>query len=99
MIQVFRSVGTKIAAGVFALLMLIFMLTSVDWNALGKGSGAVGKINGQAVDVRVFETAVQQAIQNRQQQSQAALGPDDYAEIRDQVWDQFVQRTILDDEY
>lgn len=99
MIQAFRSVGTKVVAGVFVVLMLIFTLMSVDWNQLGKGNAAVGKINGQRVDTRVFQVAVQQAIQNRQQQSQVSLGPDDYADIRNQVWEQIVQRTILEDEY
>lgn len=98
MIQVFRSVGTKIAAGIFALLMLVFVLTSVDWNQLSTG-GAVGKINGERVDARVYQTAVQQAIDNRQRQSPAGLGADDYAEIRNEVWEQFIQRASLEAEY
>src|SRR5689334_15851182 len=98
MMQVFRSIATKVAAGVFAVLMLIFMLTSVDWNQLTAG-GSVGKINGQRVEARVYQTAVQQAIDARQRQSSGSLGLDDYAEIRNQVWDEFVQNTVLEDEY
>jgi len=42
MIQVFRSVGTKIIAVVFIIIMMIFVLTSVDWSALGRESAVGG---------------------------------------------------------
>ena len=50
MMQAFRN-SAKVAGAIFALLMLVFVLTSVDWSGLSQSS-AVGKINGQSVDSR-----------------------------------------------
>jgi peptidyl-prolyl cis-trans isomerase D len=100
--QVFRS-SVKVIGVVFAVLMLVFMLTSVDWGALaGGGSGptaVVGRIHGQKVDYRTFETAVQQQIQQAQQTSAAPLGLEQTKELRDQVWDQMVTQAVLNSEY
>ncbi len=99
MIKWFRSgFAVKVAAFVFALLMLIFMLTSVDWGKLTTGT-SVGKVNGQAIDARVYQQQVQQATETRQRQSQQSLGLDDYQAIRDDVWDQFVTNELLQSEY
>lgn len=99
MIKWFRSgFAVKVAAFVFALLMLIFMLTSVDWGKLTTGT-AVGKVNGRAIDARIYQQQVQQATEARQRQSQQSLGLDDYQAIRDDVWDQFVTSELLQSEY
>lgn len=99
MIKWFRSgFAVKVAAFVFALLMLIFMLTSVDWGKLTTGT-SVGKVNGRAIDARVYQQQVQQATEARQRQSQQSLGLDDYQAIRDDVWDQFVTNELLQSEY
>jgi len=99
MIKWFRSgFAVKVAAFVFALLMLIFMLTSVDWGKLTTGTG-IGKVNGRAIDARVYQQQVQQATEARQRQSQQSLGLDDYQAIRDDVWDQFVTNELLQSEY
>jgi hypothetical protein len=46
MIQLFRSkIAKQITVVFFALLMVVFLLTSVDLGALG-GAGTVGTING-----------------------------------------------------
>jgi peptidyl-prolyl cis-trans isomerase D len=98
MMSVFRGLGTKLAAVVFAVLMLVFVLTSVDWGTFGTTT-TVGKINGERVDARAYEQAVQEAINRRQQESPAQLGLEDYAAIRNEVWEQFVQSAVLEEEY
>ena len=95
--QAFRR-SAKVIAVVFALLMLLFVVTSVDWGTLGT-TQTVGKVNGQSVDARTYQTVVQQSIDARQQQSQATLGLEDYKEVRDQVWDQIIQDRVLSAEY
>jgi peptidyl-prolyl cis-trans isomerase D len=97
MMQAFRN-SAKIAGAIFALLMLVFVLTSVDWQGLGTTS-TVGKVNGESVDVRTFQTAVQRTIESRQQQSPAPLGLEDRAQIEDEVWQQFVESGVLESEY
>lgn len=98
MIKFVRGIAGKVAGAVFALLMLIFMLTSVDWGNL-TSTNRVGSVNGESIDARVYETEVQRLIDARQRQSQASLGLDDYDAIRNEVWNEFVTEGLLRDEY
>src|SRR5687768_4031003 len=97
MMQAFRR-SAKVVAVVFALLMLVFVVTSVDWTTLSSNQ-TVGKVNGQSIDARTYQTIVQQSIDARQQESPGALGLEDYQQVRDQVWDQIVQNNVLNAEY
>ncbi|MFL5516168.1 MAG: SurA N-terminal domain-containing protein, partial [Gemmatimonadales bacterium] len=83
MMQAFRN-SAKVAGAIFALLMLIFMATSVDWGSLTRSTSA-GKINGRAVDARSYQQFVQQTIDNRQRESPASLTLEDRNQIEDQV--------------
>ena len=100
--QAFRS-SVKVIAVVFAVLMLVFMLTSVDWGALtGGGSGphaAVGKVDGHPIDLRTYEAAVQQQVQSSQQNSTQPLTMEETQQIRDQVWDQLVTQQVMETAY
>ncbi len=101
MMQAFRNAAKP--------LMVIVAFTFFAWlvldlSGITGGTGlltqtAVGKINGQSIDARTYQTVVQQNIDARQRQSPGALGLEDYQQIRDQVWDQFVQSSVLESEY
>lgn len=101
MMQAFRNAAKP--------LMVIVAFTFFAWlvldlSGITGGTGlltqtAVGKINGQSIDARTYQTVVQQNIDARQQQSPGALGLEDYQQIRDEVWDQFVQSSVLESEY
>ena len=95
--QAFRR-SAAIVAIIFAVLMLIFVVTSVDWTTLST-TQTVGKVNGRSIDARTYQNIVQQSIDARQRQSPSAMGLDDYQEVRDEVWDQIVQSTVLNAEY
>ena len=70
MMKFFRSVGGKIAAGVFAVLMFIFVVTSVDWSQIAGGSrSTIGVINGVSIPVNAYQQILQQAIDARQRQA------------------------------
>ena len=97
MMQAFRN-SAKIAGAIFALLMLVFVLTSVDWQGLGTTT-TVGKVNGESVDVRTFQTAVQRTIENRQQQSPTPMGLEERAQVEEEVWQQFIESGVLESEY
>jgi peptidyl-prolyl cis-trans isomerase D len=60
---------------------------------------AVGKVNGRSIDLRTFQTVVQQNIDARQRQTPGSLGLEDIAQVRDEVWEQFVQNSVLEAEY
>jgi peptidyl-prolyl cis-trans isomerase D len=97
MMQAFRR-SAKVIAVVFAVLMFVFVVTSVDWSALGS-SQTIGKVNGRSIDARTYQNIVQQSIDARQRQSPAPMGLEDYQQVRDEVWDQIVQSSVLDAEY
>ena len=97
----------KIAGPMVALISITFLAWMVfDLSGLTGRNGfvrpnAVGKVNGQTLDSRDYERMVQEAAQRQQQQSgvPGTLGADDYASIRNQVWDQWVDQAVLESEY
>ena len=101
MMQAFRNAAKP--------LMVIVAFTFFAWlvldlSGITGGTGlltqtAVGKINGQSIDARTYQSVVQQNIDARQRQSPGSLGLEDYQQIRDEVWDQFIQSSILESEY
>src|SRR6185503_5879623 len=60
---------------------------------------SVGKVNGTSVDIRSFQNTVQQAIENRQRQTGASLSLEEVDQVRNQVWEQFIQQIIFRAEY
>jgi peptidyl-prolyl cis-trans isomerase D len=97
MMQAFRN-SAKLAGAIFALLMLVFMLTSVDWSGLSSTS-TVGKINGESIDARTYQSFVQQTIDNRQRDMPASLTLEERNQIENQVWEQLVENQVLESEY
>ncbi len=97
MMQAFRN-SAKVAGAIFAILMLIFILTSVDWSGLSS-STTVGKINGESIDARTYQGYVQQTIDNRQRDTPAALTMEERNQIEDQVWEQLIEGRVLESEY
>jgi peptidyl-prolyl cis-trans isomerase D len=97
MMQAFRN-SAKIAGAVFAILMLVFVLTSVDWSGLTTTS-QVGKINGRSIDARTYQGFVQQTIDNRQREMPASLTLEERNQIEDQVWEQLIENQMLESEY
>jgi len=101
MMQFFRSAAKPI---ILVTTIAFFIWLVYDLSGLGGGGGmltttSVGKVNGESVDSRTFQAAVQQAIDARQRQTGASLSLEEVAQVRDQVWDQFVQDYIFRAEY
>jgi peptidyl-prolyl cis-trans isomerase D len=97
MMQAFRN-SAKVAGAIFAILMLVFVLTSVDWSGLSTTT-TVGKINGQSIDTRTYQGFVQQTIDNRQRDMPASLTLEERTQIENQVWEQLIESQILESEY
>ena len=97
MMQAFRN-SAKVAGAIFALLMLIFILTSVDWSGLTTTT-TVGKINGQSIDTRTYQSFVQQTVDSRQRDLPTSLTLEERNQIEDQVWEQLVESQVLETEY
>lgn len=100
MMQIFRSMAGKVAAGIFAVLMLVFLWTSVDWSQVQGGSRtSVGEINGVSVPLRTYQQMVQNAMEARQRQGGRSLSAEEVEEVRNAVWDELVQQQTLEREY
>src|SRR5688500_4754185 len=101
MMQSFRNAAKPIMVVV---AFAFFAWLVLDLSGITGGGGlltntSVGKVNGQSIDARTYQNIVQQSIDARQQQTPAALGLEDYEQIRNQVWDQIVQNRVLEGEY
>jgi peptidyl-prolyl cis-trans isomerase D len=101
MMQAFRNAAKPLMVVV---AFTFFAWLVLDLSGITSGTGlltttSVGKVNGQSIDARTFQTVVQQTIDNQQQRSPGALGMEERNQIQDQVWDQFVQNTVLEAEY
>lgn len=99
--QAFRNAAKPV---VLVLSISFFAWLVWDLSGLSGGSGiltqtSVGKINGRTIDARQYDQAVQRASDAQQQQAPGPLGPSARAQIRDQVWEQFVQATLLEGEF
>ncbi len=96
MMQFFRN-SAGLVAGVFVVLMLIFVAQSVDWNQIkGGGRASIGSVNGQPINSKNYQAMVQQAID---QQRGTNLSAEQVQQIRNYVWDQMVQDAVLNAEY
>ena len=101
MMQFFRSAAKPI---ILVTTIAFFIWLVYDLSGLGGGGGmltttSIGKVNGESIDSRTFQAAVQQAIDARQRQTGASLTMEEVAQVRDQVWDQYVSDFIFRAEY
>jgi peptidyl-prolyl cis-trans isomerase D len=99
--QAFRNAAKPLMV-VVALTFFAWLV--VDLSGISGSTGlltktAVGKVNGRSIDARTYQSVVQQSIDARQREAPGALGLEDYQQVRDQVWEQFVQNNVLDAEY
>ena len=100
MMQAFRSLAGKFAAAVFAILMLVFLWTSVDWSQVTGGSRTVvGEINGVNVQLAVYSQQLQSAIEQQQRATGRTLTAEEVEQVRDEVWRQMVAQISLEKEY
>jgi peptidyl-prolyl cis-trans isomerase D len=100
MMQVFRSMAGKVAAAIFAVLMIVFLLTSVDWRQVTGGSRtSVGTIDGVSIQLRTYQSMVQSQIENQQRETGRSLSAEEVEEVRNAVWDELVQQRALEREY
>ena len=101
MMQAFRNAAKP--------LMVVVAITFFAWlvfdlSGITGGTGlltrtSVGKVNGRSIDARTYQSIVQQSIDARQRQNPGTMGLEDYQQVRDEVWDQIVQSSVLDAEY
>jgi peptidyl-prolyl cis-trans isomerase D len=101
MMQAFRNAAKPlmVIVAITFFLWLVVDLSGITGNTGLLTQTDVGKINGRSIDARTYQTVVQQSIDARQRQSPGSLGLEDYQQVRDEVWEQFIQNSVLDAEY
>jgi peptidyl-prolyl cis-trans isomerase D len=101
MMQAFRNSAKPL---IYVVTASFFLWLVLDLSGLTGGSGLLsqtraGKVNGETIEARAYVSLVQQAIEEQQRQSPARLGLEDIDRIRDDVWEQVIQNTVLRREY
>lgn len=81
------------------LAWMVFDLSGITGNRGFARSRAAGSVNELSLDSRDYELMVQRASEQQQRQNQGTLGADDYARLRDQVWNEWVDQAVLVSEY
>lgn len=99
--QVFRNSAKPL---IIVITAAFFVWLVFDLSGLSSGSGLIsqtsaGKVNGQTIEARYYTTLVQQAEQQQQEASPTPLTLDDRVQIRNAVWQQVVEATVLQREY
>jgi peptidyl-prolyl cis-trans isomerase D len=100
MMQAFRNAAKPV--------VYLITITFMSWMILdlsgitGKGGfftkTSVGSINGEPVDIRAFQAAVQNATTQRQQSGGGTMSLDETEQVRDDVWNQFIETTVVDEQ-
>ena len=83
----------------FAVVFVAFWVVSdVDISSLMQGSmNELGNINGRSISYQEFQAVVEQvAEQRRQQNNGRELTENDYMQVREQVWNDFVTQAVVD---
>ncbi len=95
-----RFAGPMVAlVSITFIAWMVFDLSGLTGDAGFARSRSAGKVNDQTLDARDYELLVQRASEQQQRQNQATLGADDYARLRDQVWNEWVDQAVLVSEY
>jgi peptidyl-prolyl cis-trans isomerase D len=100
MMQFFRKYGAPVfAVAAFTVLAwMVFSLSGLTDKTGVTRNDSVGTVNGMSIDARSYQTVVQQTIDARQREG-GTLSAEDVQQIRNEVWEQFIQNRILDAEY
>ena len=99
--QVFRNSAKPL---IYIVTASFFLWLVFDLSGLSGGTGllsqtSAGKVDGQTIEARYYTTLVQQTIEEQQRTSSSPLTLDDIVGIRNDVWNQIVEATVLQREY
>ena len=99
--QVFRNSAKPL---IYIVTASFFLWLVFDLSGLSGGTGVLsqtsaGKVDGQTIEARYYTSLVQQTVEERQRTSTTPLSLDDIVGIRNDVWQQIVEATVLQREY
>lgn len=96
-IQTIRDKYAKVAGGVIVVALIGFVM--MDYGKTGGGgSTTAGSINGEKIDIEVFQARVaEQEQQMKQQNPNMQADESQSAQLRDQVWNAMVAEKVMGD--
>lgn len=83
---------------VFAFLGLMVFEWGMDFTGMNRGAPDVGVVNGEKLTYEMFSELYQQAYQNEKARQDKDLDENAMRNLRNQVWEQFVQRVLFKEE-
>ncbi len=83
---------------VFAFLGLMVFEWGMDYSGITGRSNVVGRVNDEEITYEVFTDMYQQAYQNERARTEKEMDEAQLQQLRNQVWEQFVQRTLFSEE-
>ncbi len=81
-----------------AFIGLMVFEWGMDYTGLSTRQNVVGVVNGEELTYEMFSEMYQQAYQNERQRRDIELNDTQLENLRSQVWDQFIQRVIFQEE-
>ena len=96
-IQNIRDKGTAIVIAVIALALIGFLLMDAQGskNRSAGGNTSIGKVNGESIDGKEYDSKVQEYEAQQAAQMGGSLSPAQSNQLRNQVWDQLVAEKLL----
>jgi peptidyl-prolyl cis-trans isomerase D len=83
---------------VLAFVGMMVFEWGMDYSGISRGQNLVGEVNGEKLTFEQFQELYQQLYQNEKQRTDEDFDEAKLKTLRDQVWEQFVQRTLFSEE-
>jgi parvulin-like peptidyl-prolyl isomerase len=83
---------------VLAFVGMMVFEWGMDYSGMSRGQNVVGEVNGDKLTYEQFQEFYQQLFQSEKQRSDQNFDENKLKTLRDQVWEQFVQRTLFSEE-
>ena len=83
---------------VFAFVGMMVFEWGMDYSGMNRGQNLVGEVNGDKLTYEQFQELYQQLYQSEKQRSDEDFDEAKLKTLRDQVWEQFIQRTLFSEE-
>ncbi len=83
---------------VLAFVGMMVLEWGMDFTGISQGKNYVGEVNGEKLTFEQFSELYQQLYQNEKERSDADFDEAKLKNLRGQVWEQFIQRTLFREE-
>lgn len=83
---------------VLAFVGMMVFEWGMDYSGMNRGQNIVGEVNGDKLTYEQFQELYQNLFQSEKQRTDQEFDDNKLKALRDQVWEQFIQRTLFSEE-